>query len=934
MITSMRKLKISVLMLAATVGVLVAVGVTQAAILGHATAKHPKTAAHKKATKKVHGLKAPSLLAPANGVHAQQFPALTWSAVSGAIDYEYQVAADPRFHSLVAVSAGIGKGIPITHNLAATLEKPVTDGTYYWRVRGVSAAKRPGPWSVTRTVVKAWNQAPQLLGPVEDTEIQWPSMPLILSWSPVPYATEYIVTIATDPGLSHIVLGSTISPQKTWATTFAVPGSVQAGQTYYWAITPLDGLGHRGQISQTRSFTLHWPSTMATSVTPLNAQSGEAEFNWTPELGWTSVTGAARYEVEVSSAENYPVGSIWSDDTTIGTVSYSPPEPLNNNEYYWRVRAIDANGNAGQWNEGPRFKKAFDNATPTIPNLTMSDVNGNPLAPGIETETPIVTWGPVPGAGSYEVQLAPFKEGSCNWSSVATYYTATLAWTPLAPGHKIGQENWPGPQTGSNLKAGSAYCVQVAARSDKDKFQNQIESAPTQLGGAGQPAFTFPGVENTSGPSVPLTPSSAYLLPSNLSAAPHHVCTPWVEEQERPACPRTPLFTWQPVAGASSYYVVIARDKNFTNIVDIGSTQVTAYAPQIANEEPLNDETTEYYWAVWPVNSKGEIGSDVRENSPQRFDKSSTPPQPTSAREEGAAIAFKWTPAEGAVNYTLETATDPTFANIIEEKTTDSTAYTSSATYPAYGTLYWRVRANDAAKVHEGLSWSATQSFTRTLPLTSPLGTTPSESEQIPVLSWQPVLGAVGYGIHIEQPGGTTKNFTTESTAFTATEWDGPGIWRWQVQALFPTSNSSTVSGGYFAPQSLAHTVAQPRGATGVKSGARIVISWDPQAYAKEYEVAISTNETFSTTIESHKVTQTSWAPSKVDLTKPANKGTLYWRVAAVDNKGNVGPYATGRFVPPKPKCVVKKVKKGKKTVKKCVPPKHKPAKKKAKKLR
>jgi hypothetical protein len=130
----------------------------------------------------------------------------------------------------------------------------------------------------------------------------------------------------------------------------------------------------------------------------------------------------------------------------------------------------------------------------------------------------------------------------------------------------------------------------------------------------------------------------------------------------------------------------------------------------------------------------------------------------------------------------------------------------------------------------------------------------------------------------------------------------------------------------------LAHTVDPPAGAVGFKSGARIVISWNPEPYAKEYEVEISTTDTFSSTIESHRIDEASWAPN-INLSLPANRGTIYWRVAPIDNKSNVGPYASGSFVPPRPKakCVVKKVKKGKKTVKKCVVPKHKATKTKKK---
>jgi hypothetical protein len=1049
---SMPRLRIFIIILAAAASVLVAVGVTQAAVNGHVASKHAKKVKH---PKKVHSLRAPGLLTPADSAHVQQMPALTWSAVSGALEYQYEVAVDPHFHSLIVVSISAGKGIPSTHNLAASIEKPQIDGTYYWRVRAVSAAGRPGAWSATRSIVKAWTEQPQLQAPAEEAQITWPSTPLVLRWSEVPYALEYIVTIATDEKLSNIVLGTASSSVKTEGTAYSPIGTLQAGQTYYWAITPVDAEGHRGARSTIRKFTWSWPTTTATHVKRLNDPLGATELEWTPEFTWDPIPGAARYQVEVSSAAGFPAGSIWSNTTMIGT-SYSPTVALNNNEYYWRVRAIDASGNAGVWNEGPGFIKTFDHQTPTISNLQMVDKKQNPTPVRPITETPIVTWSPVAGAGSYEVQIgrvegtkyeisqpaqktikgdaisvkepndpvnepekpsftitANLKEGSriievttgaeklapahtgqklsdkaggiASGTAIAglvdnlcgkikTVDTASTAWTPLQSGGPIGQTNWPSSQNQTTpMTMGYSYCVSVAPISDKDIFGHLIEGAPTPIGHLAEGAFTYDtrfdrcerahnfeteaaaletkgdsaeaGEERedaediynayeTLSPSeceetleypepASYTPASAYKLPN-------------------PATPasRTPLFTWEPVLGATEYYVVIARNPQFTNVVDVAETYGNAYAPPIGNEEPLDDETTQYYWAVIPAKGGVHLGL-TEENNPQSFNKSSTPPSPL-APAEGAEISgqptFKWSPvsgetSEGARNYTVQVSTDPSFSNPIDNVTTDSTSYTSSSTYPAHQTLYWRVRANDAdTGVHEGLDWSAVHTFKRSLATPQPATSNPTSGEAIPALEFTPITGAVGYMVRVEEPGGTTKEFSSRSPVFTATGWRGPGNWRFSERAEYPTAGgSTTVPGGYSAPISFTHTVAPPAHAVGIKLGNRIVISWNPQAYAKQYEVAISTNETFSTTIESHRVTQTSWAPSAVDLTKAANKGTLYWRVAAVDNNGNVGPYATGSFVPPKPKCVVRKVKRKKRTIKVCVASKHKPAKTKKK---
>ena len=41
-----------------------------------------------------------------------------------------------------------------------------------------------------------------------------------------------------------------------------------------------------------------------------------------------------------------------------------------------------------------------------------------------------------------------------------------------------------------------------------------------------------------------------------------------------------PLFTWKPIAGARGYFVVVARDQQFTKIVDVAFTNAPVYAPR------------------------------------------------------------------------------------------------------------------------------------------------------------------------------------------------------------------------------------------------------------------------------------------------------------------------------------------------------------------
>lgn len=820
-------------------------------------------------------------------------PAFTWGAVGHASAYQFQLSADRKFGALVPTD--LTHGALETHNTAATLDRAEPDGVYYWRVRAISATKSAGPWSGVRRVVKAWTSAPQPIGPSAST-VNWPTQPLVFKWSSVPYAVKYQLTVATDPTLANQVIGSAAKPLQTQGTVFTPSAPLTAG-TYFWAVTPLDARGHQGRRSQIASFTYAWPSTATTSLTDLGP--GPSVFE--PRFSWTAVPGAAHYEVEVNSAEGFPAGSKWCcAGTTIGN-SLAPRRVLANNAYYWRVRAVDPLGGAGVWNYGPPFTKAFDAVTPSIPSLTVRDVHGTALGGTPSTDTPIVTWEPVPGASLYEVQVVPYATGICDWSQVAVHpglyrtQTATTAWTPLGDashaGNHIGPVAWPSAQhTSPALPAGgTSYCLRVLARSDNDAQDGQVVSDWTQLGGPGQPAFTYASPPPPGLRATPFqTSASAYLQPQLGSVA-----------------LQTPLFTWNRVEGAEGYFVVIARDAGFTQIADVGYTNVPAYAPRLANGAPLSDETTAYYWAVIPSASSSGSGvafDEPQANSPQSFNKSSTPPLPMEPANSAVVItqpSFRWAAAENARNYRLQVAADPSFGDPLEDVTTDATAFTSSTTYPADTTLYWRVRANDW--IGQGLNWSPVQRFVRTLPAPTPSPGNATGGEQIPVLDWSNVLGAIGYELHIDKVSGSVLNFSFPAAAATPIEWYGVGVWRWQVRADFPGALAGQkVTSGYSAPLSFVRTLDAPTGAHGVKTGPRLLISWNPDPAAKQYEVDISTNDGFASAIASHRTDSTNWAPS-VPLTTATSRGRLYWRVAAVDGIGNVGSFVMGSFGKPVP---------------------------------
>jgi hypothetical protein len=621
-----------------------------------------------------------------------------------------------------------------------------------------------------------------------------------------------------------------------------------------------------------------------------------------PHFSWPAVPGAASYEVEVNPSQDFAVGSkVCCTERVIGT-SLSPKKVLPNNSYYWRMRAIDLDGQAGVWNSGTPFRKAFDNVTPTIPNLhvrnNVSDrpTDLDPSTPQLDTTHPILRWDPVPGASGYQVQVAPYV-GGCQWTEYPAKrrwdtQTAATAWTPLDGRYANGTPGVVPPQNGTSYDAGKdgyysgmSYCARVMARTDRDHKNNDVTSAWTQIGGAGQPAFRVvaPSSFLTSGPNF-TTPSAGYTGP-----------------QTGVLSRRMPLFTWRPVSGAGSYFVVIAKDPAFTQVADIAVTNQPAYAPRRGFASmTYSDETTAYYWAVVPATGAGGAGSTSHpiENWPRSFQKRSEPPALLLPADEADVLrqpVFRWTSAEGAREYHIQVATDPSFSDLVEDLVTASTSYTSERTYPADTLLYWRVRANDENRV--GLTWSETRTFRRRLPVPQLFADNPKGGETVPVLRWHPVEGATSYDFHIDQTEGGSRDWDLRGTAATFIEFDGIGTFRWQARANFPGDSRREITGPYTAPQNFTRRIATPRNLRTIAKDRHVLLSWKPAVMAKDYRVQISPTDSFTQIVDRITTDNTSWAP-KLTQTELIAGGRMFWRVAAADERAT-GGWAVGKLKTP-----------------------------------
>jgi hypothetical protein len=823
---------------------------------------------------------------PANGVKVATLPLFTWKPVASAAKYEFAVSSDKRF-----TNAAAGNSAYETQNTAASLDTALRSGTYWWHVRSVTKTGQRSSWTTPRSFTVAFAPVTNILGPTTGTAFQIPPASLtdsvVLRWAPMPNAANYNVSIASDALMSQLVSGGGGGVDTVDGTSDTIWDKLPDG-TYYWTVTPLDAEGNPGIPSPMRSFTIAWQSTAA-SPTAIDLVGGDTQAS--PAFSWGSVYGASKYELEVSTSSVFASSGKVCCDVPTSSTSYTPVNLLSDNQYFWRVRPYDVHGVPGAWSVGNPFTTTFDNVPPlvgdSIANVhlrDMSDTGGNSM------KDPVVEWDPVMGASYYEIVLYPWV--TVNSDSYCDQSNPALDANTVAPSWSIlGAPQGSPPPFGSAGPKGSigdfttysAFCVRIRA-ADTDASGATTFGDWTDVNGLTSPMFDLQtGATPTTSPGCNATGAGgtyrSWLCPSD-----------YVEPAQGATFTSTPtLFVWKHLQNAVGYYIVVARDPSFTNILDYAFTFEPAYAPGTTT---YTDENSPIYWAVLPVYGDGSIYQPASllktQGNPRQFTKQSIAPTMTAVSATGLGVSFQWTPAIGAAYYNLQVASDPTYTNLLEDITTDSPAYTAAKTYPAGQTLYYRVRSVD----WNGLPtvW-ATGSFSRSLASPAPVAPTgdinPASLDGVPTWAWSPVAGAVSYDLHVDYPDGSVKDDAgIQPTLITWEKLDGMGVWTWKVRAEFPATGGSTVPGPWSAPQSFTRLFGAPTGRRSVVTKSRVLLSWLSKQGAKQYHLQVATSPDFTNLVDDLSQDGTSFAPTLAEAAFQ-HGGKLLWRVATVDAEGN-----------------------------------------------
>ncbi|GAB6162854.1 hypothetical protein JCM12298_20140 [Desulfothermus naphthae] len=84
--------------------------------------------------------------------------------------------------------------------------------------------------------------------------------------------------------------------------------------------------------------------------------------NQTPTFDWADVANAAKYKIQIATDQNFQ--NIVSQKNDLTKSEYTPDTKLNQGTYYWRVKAVDAQGHEGAWSDVGSF--VVDITPPTV----------------------------------------------------------------------------------------------------------------------------------------------------------------------------------------------------------------------------------------------------------------------------------------------------------------------------------------------------------------------------------------------------------------------------------------------------------------------------------------------------------------------------------------------------------------------------------------
>jgi len=441
-------------------------------------------------------------------------PAFTWYAVPNITAYTLLVDDDPNFGSPIADFC------TSPTRTTCTPSSSLTPGTYYWKVN-INGTVSPVSWSFI--VTPSIPLKPKLVSPASGAKVTDPTP--TLDWDAV-VGTGMTYELLVDDASNF--KSPIVSPPASASTDFTFSGDLAEGR-YYWKVRAINQYGVPGPWSSSRSF-------IVDAILLISPADESITTNSKPTFRWGSAGAGATYQLQIDDAMNFsspmtPCSSPTATSCTLAT-------PLTPGVYYWRV---NVNGQTSPY----VWSFIYTLPAPAAPKQV------NPANNAVLNDTtPTLSWTPVTGAATYEVQVA---SNSRFEPMVFTIDGVTNPFTTVTTSLTDGRYLW------------------------------RVRSV-NNLGVPGRWSSTRSFTIDTLPPTAPVLTSPA----ANVSIG-----------------DSTPTLKWRSISGVRRYWVQVATDANFNTIV-VDANQVSSASYTVPNALALGAGT--YYWRVRAIDPAGNIG--------------------------------------------------------------------------------------------------------------------------------------------------------------------------------------------------------------------------------------------------------------------------------------------------------------------------------------
>lgn len=841
---------------------------------------------------------APGLGKPSEGflIEGTTTPGLEWLSTTYGAGYEVQVDDDAGFSS---------PEFDITTTaLNSSVNIPLRQGEYSWRVRAINLYDTPGEWSPARHfIISIAPGIPILVQPVDESQEETTATPA-LEWEGVPGGAAYQVQVDDNGNFASPEVDAT-----TPSTSSAVKPALKVGE-YTWRVRAMNTYGTPGLWSVAWKFTINTDPNAPALAQPANGSL--VETTTTPALEWRGAENGATYQVQVDNNDNF---SSPEYDSTTSSLNSTVDSTLKQGEYSWRARAINRYGKPGQWSTTWKFTISIPPILPTLVKPVDGFLEETTATPGLQ-------WRGVPNGATYQVQVdnngdfnspefdaststltstvsMPLEQGVYSWRVRALNpYGTPSPWTPawkftnsIPPGIPLLSK----PENGYLEERTTTPALEWMRVENGATYQVQVDNHSN---------FASPEHDATT-PTTNSTVSTAlkqgeyswrvralniYKTPGKWSKAWKFTISvpPGTPELVKPGNgsleekTTRPALQWKAAVNGTTYQVQVDDNGNFS------SPEYDATTSMLSSTVKAALKQGEYNWRVRAMNVYKTPG---QWSAAWKFVVSIPPDAPALLEPNSGSLfvsptrpALGWSSVANAVQYQVQVDNSAGF-NAPEYETTTGTGAIITPELPQ-GIYSWRVRAINTYKTPG--KWSATWKFTISTPPGIPVLLKPGDGELAETsgrlaLQWQGVPDGATYQVQVDDSDGFTSpeydNTAPGTNRTTSVLKQGDYYWRARALNIYKTPGqwSATWKIALSVPTATP-TLRTPSHGKILEMPATPVLAWSEVTNAVEYHWQLDDSSGFGS--PAYDMTTMSTSSS---ITWELPQGVYYWRVQGIN---------------------------------------------------